>query len=398
MYPSTYNENHAKSQPKVNMQDDTNGITHNTPTYMNIPSSQPTASQLTYPPQEILYANQPQGSTPAPNVAHPQSTEKQWQTVSRKRGRKTEDQEPQTEENQNYWLGGNIPITNRFSTLSEEHMEEAEKQSSEPKPPPIFISGVTNMKPLSELLNTIAKDKYLVKTLHNDQVRVQPTESSVYTIIIKALMDNNTEFHTYKPRQDRSFRVVLKNIHPSTDLNDIKKELNVKGHEVTNIWNVKQRAIKKPLPIHFIDIKPSGNNKDIYNITTLLHTIVHFEAPHTKREIPQCMRCQQFGHTKNYCRNNPRCVKCAAQHLTSECPRKTKDDNVLCVNCHEKHPANYRGCIIHKQLQQKMYPALRNRTPHNQQPPRPKQDPSRLESPTRRQPKDNTDDHNQTRL
>ena len=58
------------------MQDDTNGITHNTPTFMNIPSSQPTASQLTHPPQEILYANQPQGSTPAPNVAHPQSTEK----------------------------------------------------------------------------------------------------------------------------------------------------------------------------------------------------------------------------------------------------------------------------------------------------------------------------------
>ena len=203
-----------------------------------------------------------------------------------------------TEENQNYWLGGNIPITNRFSTLSEEHMEEEEKQSSEPKPPPIFISGVTNMKPLSELLNTIAKDKYLVKTLHNDQVTVQPTESSVYTIIIKALIDKNTEFRTYKPRQDRSFRVVLKNIHPSTYLNDIKKELNVKGHEETNIWNVKKRATKKPLPIHFIDLKPSGNNKDIYNITTLMRTIVQFEAPHNKREIPQCMRCQQFGHTK----------------------------------------------------------------------------------------------------
>ena len=240
-------------------------------------------------------------------------------------------------------------------------MEEAAKQSTEPKPPPIFISGVTNIKPLTELLNTIAKDKYLVKTLYNDQVRVQPTESSVYTTIVKALIDKNTEFHTYKPRQDRNFRVVLKNIHPSTDLNDIKQDLQDKGHEVTNIWNVKQRVTKKPLPIHFIDIKPSGNNKEIYNITTLLNTIVQFEPPHAKREIPQCMRCQQFGHTKNYCRNNPRCVKCATQHLTSECPRKAKDDNVICVNCHEKHPANYRGCMIHIQIQQKMYPRLRER-------------------------------------
>jgi len=52
--------------------------------------------------------------------------------------------------------------------------------------------------------------------------------------------------------------------------------------------------------------------------------------------------------TKNYCWNNARCVKCTARHLTSECPRKAKDDNVKCVNCHEKHPANYRGCMIHK--------------------------------------------------
>jgi hypothetical protein len=88
-------------------------------------------------------------------------------------------------------------------------------------------------------------------------------------------MEKNTEFHTCKPRQERSFRVVLKHIHPSTDLNDIKQSLKDKGHDVTNIWNAK-----------------------IYKINTLFNTVVQFEAPHAKREIPQCMRCQKFGHTK----------------------------------------------------------------------------------------------------
>jgi hypothetical protein len=83
------------------------------------------------------------------------------------------------ENKQDYWLGGTIPTTNRFSSLSEEHMKEADKEQNQS--PPIFISGVTNIKPLIELLSTIAKDKYLVKTLYNDHVRVQPTESSVYT-------------------------------------------------------------------------------------------------------------------------------------------------------------------------------------------------------------------------
>jgi len=65
-------------------------------------------------------------------------------------------------------------------------------------------------------------------------------------------------------------------------------------------------------------------------------------------------------HT-NYCRNNRRCVTCVTAHLTNECPRKVRDDNVRCVNCNEKHPANYRGCIVHNQIQQKIYPRLRER-------------------------------------
>ena len=99
----------------------------------------------------------------------------------------------------------------------------------------------------------------------------------------------------------------------------------------------------------------------MYQITTLFHTVVKVEAPHVKRAIPQCMRCQKYGHTKKYCRNSPKCVKCAEQHLTSECPRKVQDDTVKCANCGDQHPANYRGCMVHKQLQQQLYTKLRDR-------------------------------------
>jgi hypothetical protein len=143
-----------------------------------------------------------------------------------------------------------------------ETQEDATIQDADPKTPRIFISGVTNIKPLIDLLNTLAPNKYLVKTLLHDQVRVQPTGSSVYTTIIKALMEKNTEFHTYKPRQDRNFRVVIRNLHPSTEVNDIKQAFKENGHDVANIWNVEQRVTNKPLPIHFIDIKPHTNNNN----------------------------------------------------------------------------------------------------------------------------------------
>ena len=180
--------------------------------------------------------------------------------------------------------------TNRFSSLMEETTEEAPAQHTDPKPPPIFISGAVNIKPLIELLNVIASNKYLVKTLSNEQVRVQPTESSIYTTFIKALMENQTEFHTYKPRQDRSFRVVIQNLHPSTEIQDIKRAPVEKGHEFTNVSNAKQRSTNRPLPLHFIDLQPHCNNKEIYQITTLLITVVKIEASHVKRAFPQCMR------------------------------------------------------------------------------------------------------------
>jgi hypothetical protein len=46
--------------------------------------------------------------------------------------------------------------------------------------------------------------------------------------------------------------------------------------------------------MHFIDIKPHDNNNKIYKINALLNTTVQYEAPHAKREITQCMRCQKF--------------------------------------------------------------------------------------------------------
>ena len=97
-------------------------------------------------------------------------------------------------------------------------------------------------------------------------------------------------------------------MHPTTDLAEIKRSISDKDHEVTNIWNIKQRNTNKPLPMFFVDLKPQDNNKDIYNIKLLLNTCVQFEAPHARREIPQCMECQRYGHTKNYCSNTPRTV------------------------------------------------------------------------------------------
>ena len=117
-----------------------------------------------------------------------------WQTASRKRHRNAEDNEPQSTTKTGYWLGETVSTNSRFRAVMDETVEDPPNQSTDPKPPLIFISDVVNIKPLTELLNTLAPNKYLVKILSNCQVRVQPTESAVYTTIIKELMEKTRNF------------------------------------------------------------------------------------------------------------------------------------------------------------------------------------------------------------
>ena len=70
--------------------------------------------------------------------------------------------------------------------------------------------------------------------------------------------------------------------------------------------------------------------------------------------LPLCKNCESWGHSKCYCRKEPRCVKCAGKHSTVQC-RKPKEAQPKCYICREDHPSNYRGCNVAKKLQ-----AIRN--------------------------------------
>jgi len=148
---------------------------------------------------------------------------------------------------------------------------------------------------------------------------------------VKELKTRNTEFHTYKPKQQRSFKVVLKDMLPQEKIDAIKRDIEELGHKVTNIWNIKKHGTKVALNIFYVKLKSENNNKDIYEVTHVLGYTIKFEPSHSKRKIPQCINCQRYGHTKEFCNRKARCVKCAGNHLTFNCPHKVKSKNVKYV-------------------------------------------------------------------
>ena len=218
-------------------------------------------------------------------------------------------------------------------------------------PPPIFISGILDFSAFrSRLIELIGIDSFLVKSNVNN-LKIQTNNSDSYRATINFLKESKAEYHTYQAHDEKPFRVVIRNIHPSTPLAEIGIAINEIGpFLVRNVSNVLNKITKNKLPIFFIDLEPAEINKDIFHITSLLNTKIKIEEPYKRRIIIQCINCQEYGHSKSYCAHPPRCVRCAANHSTSACT-KSKDEPPACALCGGNHTANYRGCQVHKDLQ-----------------------------------------------
>lgn len=64
---------------------------------------------------------------------------------------------------------------------------------------------------------------------------MKPETSEKYSAIIQ----KDTQFHMYQFKEERSFKTVLWGTHYSTDITDIKLEIEKLGHSVVSIFNIK---------------------------------------------------------------------------------------------------------------------------------------------------------------
>lgn len=288
--------------------------------------------------------------------------EGQWRVVSHKRGAPSDSAQVKKQRQ----TSETIKLDNSFSVLSQSEngvMDDTDEvtQANESKPPPIFISNVTNVNVMIKSIETvISKKEYVYKCNNDNKVKISTDSIDNYRKLVKHFTGLGVKFYTYQTKQDRSFRVVIKNMHYSTDINDLKNAVECEGFSVRNIVNARHFKTKTPMSMFFVDLEPNPNNKDIYHIQYLLNAKITIEPPITKKEIVQCKKCQMYGHTKSYCWHEPRCVKCGNNHESTSCG-KLKDDPPTCALCNGNHPANYKGCTVYKDLKQKSYPPLRQK-------------------------------------
>lgn len=250
--------------------------------------------------------------------------------------------------------------TNSHPIVAENDIMENENENTPIKPPPIFVKGVKDFPALcTALIELIGVDNFICKSLTNS-LKIQTSDPNAYRALVHFLKSGKVQYHTYQLKEDKPLRIVIRNLHPSTPLNLIKDELEVRLYEVRQVTNVLHKVNKNPLPLFFVDLEPSPKSYEIFKLSSLLHCKIKIEEPYKPKTISQCFNCQQYGHTRTYCGYHPRCVRCGADHQSTACPNP-RDAPPKCVHCSQNHPANYKGCTIFKELQRRKIPS----TPSN---------------------------------
>ncbi|KAL4119455.1 hypothetical protein QTP88_012262 [Uroleucon formosanum] len=94
-----------------------------------------------------------------------------------------------------------------------------------PTPPPIFITTPVNYQNFCNQIKTLIGDEEFLCETTTKNLKVTLKSSQSFRQVIKLLNDNSVEYFTYQAKEEKSYRVVLKNLHHTTPTELITNEL-----------------------------------------------------------------------------------------------------------------------------------------------------------------------------
>ncbi|CAH0562889.1 unnamed protein product [Brassicogethes aeneus] len=211
-------------------------------------------------------------------------------------------------------------------------------------PPPIIIAGKTDMRH-RETIETLKENltDFTVKhTKYNTIINIKKKEE--YNNYIEILKENNSNFHTYTPQDEKTHAFVMRGLDAKITIPELKEALlKERQLETYNIFELK----KTHRPLYMITTSSAVTLQWLNsNVQYIDHTRVFWERKKNKRTIIQCHRCQEWGHATTNCNNQFKCLKCAKEHPTNTCT-KSKDTPATCANCEGNHPANSVDCPVY---------------------------------------------------
>lgn len=156
------------------------------------------------------------------------------------------------------------------------------------------------------------------------------------------------------PDEEKCSSLIMKHISSDYDEKDVWDEFVKLGHssKISSVSLLKGENLLK-FNFFILRILPGVPTGDFKNIKYFLNSRIKIENFKRTKEL-QCFRCQELGHVQSNCDVDPKCVKCAQKHLSSECPipKNASSEVLKCAFCLQNgHPASFFGCPeLKKQL------------------------------------------------
>lgn len=229
-----------------------------------------------------------------------------------------------------------------------------------PKPPSITIknSTTTKVRAILNSLQGISQHTYRLKPTENG-IKVQLPDITQYNILLEHCT-RNVHFFTHTPKHMRKVKFCLYGLW-DMPIPDLKRELESLGivpREIESIRIYQKRYDDQHIyKLVFLQ----GDHVTLKNLkqtTAVFNVIVRWDYFKSKRRPPtRCTNCQEWGHGDENCYQISKCVRCAGDHASNDCPHlpridPTKPDEkrtipvalVKCANCGKNHTANFSGC------------------------------------------------------
>lgn len=250
---------------------------------------------------------------------------------------------------------------NRYSLLSTDNDGQNQNETvKECKPPPIYLREPTSNVLVNKISQLVGKNNFYVASIRRGNVqetKVQTYTETTYRKIVELFDKEQKKYYTYQLKSTKGLVVIIKGIDSSVSPDEIKEELAEEGYEVKSVTNIinnnkiPQPMFKVELTFDSSRIKKKGATHPIYDLRYLCSRRIRVEEPFKRRDPPQCTNCQEFGHTKAYCKLPSVCVRCGDVHKSVECPHSKTDSHAKkCSNCGDNHTANYRGCPVYAHM------------------------------------------------
>jgi hypothetical protein len=222
---------------------------------------------------------------------------------------------------------------------------------------PIFNTGVSDTRGFLAWLRATCRSSFTAQIKAESLVFV-PETADGFRAAVTALRSldasRGVSFHTFSLPEDRSVRLLVKNLGKTMPESVVQEELAALGISAQGVMQLRSGRPSqdgtqdRPLTPHFIVSVPRGPEvTKLRSLTELCGLRISVETYASPKGPVQCKRCQRLGHTQRNCGYTPRCVACGEAHQSGGC--STPKEQLKCLGCGGNHTANYRGCAKWKE-------------------------------------------------